>query len=126
MSKEIIISFMIVIIVIALDVWVGNITDSKMGYQVGKIEELKSEVEKDNYDEAKKKIEEVKQEWDNSENMFSFYIEHDELEKVSAELTSLDAYIKKEDDSSLESVNKVIYLIKHIEEKYDLKLKNIF
>lgn len=126
MSKEIIISFIIIIVVIILDVWMGNVTDSKMNYQIGKMEELRSEVEKDNYDEAKKKIKEVKKDWNDSEKMFSFYIEHDELEKVSAELTSLDAYIQREDDSSLEAANKTIYLIKHIEEKYDFKLKNIF
>lgn len=127
MSKEIIVSAIILIAIIVLNICVSQYIDKKMNYVVTKLGELKGELEVENFDESQKKIDEIDEYWKNSENILSFFIEHDELEKVITELTSLKAYIKLEDsEEAIETLDKMTFIINHIEEKDDLKLKNIF
>lgn len=127
MSKEIIVSAIILIAIIVLNICVSQHIDKKMNYVVTKLGELKGELEVENFDESQKKIDEIDEYWKNSENILSFFIEHDELEKVITELTSLKAYIKLEDsEEAIETLDKMTFIINHIEEKDDLKLKNIF
>lgn len=127
MSKEIIVSAIILIAIIVLNICVSQHIDKKMNYVVTKLGELKGELEVENFDESQKKIDEIDEYWKNSENILSFFIEHDELEKVITELTSLKAYIKLENsEEAIETLDKMTFIINHIEEKDDLKLKNIF
>lgn len=127
MSKEIIVSAIILIAIIVLNICMSQYIDKKMNYVVTKLGELKGELEVENFDESQKKIDEIDEYWKNSENILSFFIEHDELEKVITELTSLKAYIKLEDsEEAIETLDKMTFIINHIEEKDDLKLKNIF
>ena len=42
------------------------------------------------------------------------------------EYTSLKTYCKLEQEEAFEALDKMAFIIKHIEEKDDLKLKNIF
>lgn len=42
------------------------------------------------------------------------------------EYTSLKTYCELEQEEAFESLDKMAFIIKHIEEKDDMKLKNIF
>lgn len=127
MSKEIIVSAIILIAIIVLNICVSQHIDKKMNCVVEKLSELKEELEVQNFDESQKKIDEIDEYWKSSENTLSFFIEHDELEKVITEFTSLKAYIKlKNNEDAIETLDKMTFIINHIEEKDDLKLKNIF
>lgn len=126
MSKELIICGIIIIAIIGLDILIGNFVDDKMNQTIELLNDLRKDVEEQNYDVAREKVDEIVDYWYESEKFFSFYIEHDELEKVAAELTSLNAHIELENDDSLEGIDRMSFIIRHIEEKDDLKLKNIF
>lgn len=126
MSKELIICGIIIIAIIGLDILIGNFVDDKMNQTIELLNDLRKNVEEQNYDVAREKVDEIVDYWYESEKFFSFYIEHDELEKVATELTSLNAHIELENDDSLEGIDRMSFIIRHIEEKDDLKLKNIF
>ena len=126
MSKELIICGIIIIAIIGLDILIGNFVDDKMNQTIELLNDLRKDVEEQNYDVAREKVDEIVDYWYESEKIFSFYIEHDELEKVATELTSLNAHIELENDDSLEGIDRMSFIIRHIEEKDDLKLKNIF
>lgn len=126
MSKELIICGIIIIAIIGLDILIGNFVDDKMNQTIELLNDLRKDVEEQNYDVAREKVDEIVDYWYESEKFFSFYIEHDELEKVATELTSLNAHIELENDDSLEGIDRMSFIIRHIEEKDDLKLKNIF
>ena len=102
MSKELIICGIIIIAIIGLDILIGNFVDDKMNQTIELLNDLRKDVEEQNYDVAREKVDEIVDYWYESEKFFSFYIEHDELEKVATELTSLNAHIELENDDSLE------------------------
>lgn len=95
MKKE----FMICIIVIAF-VIIGNIltqnhTKQCMEEMNKQLSELKEKIiiqEKSETEEQtlKTKSKEIKQNWDNMQETLSFYIEHDELEKVETRACIID------------------------------------
>lgn len=126
MSKELIVTVIILVAIIALNFFVSQYVDDKFNYVLSEIDAMEDLVKDKNYEESEKKLDDIMQYWHKNEDLLSFFIEHDELEKVMTELTSFSAYLEIEDESAYESLKKTSYLIKHIEEKDDLKLKNIF
>lgn len=126
MSKEIVITIVILLSIILLNVWVGKYVDGKLNHVLDSLSELRSLIEEQKYNEANKKIEEIDEDWQKHDNFLSFFIEHDELEKVMTEYTSLKTYFELEQEEAFEALDKMAFIIKHIEEKDDIRLKNIF
>mgnify|MGYP004479644563 CR=1 FL=1 len=126
MSKEIVITVIILVAIIGLNAFVGKYVDDKLNYVLSELNDLRPLVEEEKYEEANQKINEIDEYWKKSEDIVSFFVEHDELEKVMTEYTSLKTYCKLEQEEAFEALDKIAFIIKHIEEKDDLKLKNIF
>ena len=126
MSKEIVITVIILVAIIGLNAFVGKYVDDKLNYVLSELNDLRPLVEEEKYEEANQKINEIDEYWKKSEDIVSFFVEHDELEKVMTEYTSLKTYCKLEQEEAFEALDKMAFIIKHIEEKDDLKLKNIF
>lgn len=126
MSKEIVITVIILVAIIGLNAFVGKYVDDKLNYVLSELNDLCPLVEEEKYEEANQKINEIDEYWKKSEDIVSFFVEHDELEKVMTEYTSLKTYCKLEQEEAFEALDKMAFIIKHIEEKDDLKLKNIF
>lgn len=97
-----------------------------------KLEEAKDLYENDKLEtsseeELKGKIENLKVDWYTAQNKLAFFVEHDELEKVSECLVVLEENSKnKEYTNALEAGKEFIYWLNHFREKDSLKLKNIF
>ena len=126
MSKEIVITVIILVAIIGLNAFVGKYVDDKLNYVLSELNDLRPLVEEEKYEEANQKINEIDEYCKKSEDIVSFFVEHDELEKVMTEYTSLKTYCKLEQEEAFEALDKMAFIIKHIEEKDDLKLKNIF
>lgn len=126
MSKEIVITVIILIAIIGLNAFVGKYVDDKLNHVLSELNDLRPLIEEEKYEEANQKIDEIDEYWKKSEDIVSFFVEHDELEKVMTEYTSLKTYCKLEQEEAFEALDKMAFIIKHIEEKDDLKLKNIF
>ena len=75
----------------------------------------------------KNKKEEMKKEWENRYDKLAYFIEHDELEKVKTDLTALNSFIEtKEYAEAISELDKCVFVLKHIEDKYAFNLQNVF
>lgn len=131
MWKEIIIC-----IIIVTTITIGN--NITQNYSLESIETLTSKLgelkvqmkeKKKNIDNEKiqEKANNIFNEWTQRYDKLAYYIEHDELEKVETNLTSLKSCI--ETNSFSEAVNeldKCTFVLKHIKDKYMFNLQNIF
>lgn len=129
MLKEFVICTIILILI-----FVGN--GITQGYSRSSIEDineklvdLREEMNKEeiNDEEVVKKEEEIDKQWKEMFSRLAYYIEHEELEKVSTNLENTKTYIKlKEYDNAIKEINEGIYILNHIEDKYSFNLQNIF
>lgn len=124
--KEIIISGLIIVTIVGCNILVGNFIDDKLDHIISLLDEVIPMLENEEYEQSNEKINEINEYLEESESVLSCYIEHDELEKVQSSLTVLNAYIKMESDDAFSEANDMSFIIKHIKEKDDLKIKNIF
>ena len=131
MHKEIIISIIIVVCIVA-----GNIITQKYAkesiYETSNglmelrklLEENKEKIETE---ELKGNIEEINNKWQKRHDKLAYFIEHDELEKVETNITSLKSFIQTDEYSeAISELDKCDFILKHIEEKYKFNLQNIF
>ena len=129
MLKEFVICTIILILI-----FVGN--GITQGYSRSSIEnineklaKLREEMNKEeiNDEEVVKKEEEIDKQWEEMFSRLAYYIEHEELEKVSRNLENTKTYISlKEYDNATKEINEGIYILNHIEDKYSFNLQNIF
>ena len=129
MLKEFVICTIILVLI-----FVGN--GITQGYSRSSIEDineklvdLREEMNKEeiNDEEVVKKEEEIDKQWEEMFSRLAYYIEHEELEKVSKNLENIKTYISlKEYDNAIKEINEGIYILNHIEDKYSFNLQNIF
>ena len=72
MSKELIISIIIIIVIVGLDILISNFVDGKMNYTLQMLEDMKGILEEEDYTKAREKFEEINDYWYESEKVFSF------------------------------------------------------
>lgn len=127
MKKEIIICTIIVISIVILNFVTGNYTKNTLENLKSELYEIKELLDKENEEEIKEKIIAVKKDWKKRSNILSYYIEHDEIEKVDLYLVGLESNTnEKEYSEATSELDKCVFILEHIEEKYSFDLKNIF
>lgn len=131
MTKELIISIIIVVLIFLGNSITENYTQESIDETTRNLTTLREEIIKSQdevkVDIAKEKINNIYGQWNLRYEKLAYYIEHDELEKVKTELTGLKGYIEKEEYSeAVPELDKSIYILEHIKDKTALNLKNIF
>lgn len=122
--KEYIILFLIIVFVILIEVITDNITYRSLESINVKIKDLEDVIERD---EAKEKVKELSEEWKKEETKLCYYMEHDELEKVSVLVDNVKSNIEADNDDVIkEQVNEIKYILEHVKNKQKIELKNIF
>ena len=130
MAREIIISVIIVISVFIIDFTTSRYTEQTISEFEQDFKEIRFELEKK--ESIKKeyinnKMEKIKEKWQKKYEKLAFYIEHDELEKVETEIYNLKANIDTDEyEEAIEKIEKCRFILKHIENKETLSIKNIF
>ena len=111
MSKELVISIVVLLIIIVANVCVSHFIDGKLNYMIDELEKLEICLSDGRNEDAENKISEIDHYFNESEDVLSCYIEHDELEKVKTEFTSLKAYVRFEKDDAFEALDKIRFII---------------
>ena len=131
MWKETIICSIIVILIIIGNKITQDYTVNSVEDLSNKLIELKLELsnEEDNISKnhIKEKIKEIEENWESRHDKLAYFMEHDELEKVETNITALKSFIEtNEYTEAVSELDKSVFVLKHIEEKYDFSLENIF
>ncbi len=131
MGKETIICIVIVVLIVVSNILTQNYTVDSVEELSNSLSELKSKLEEQeesiDKDDIKDKIQNIEDDWKNRHEKLAYFIEHDELEKVETNLTSLKSFIvTNEYSEAVSELDKSIFVLKHIEEKYAFNLQNIF
>lgn len=80
-----------------------------------------------NNNELEKKVEKIRNDWDKSHNKLAYYIEHNELEKVEDNFTGMQSYIETfQYEDAINQLDKSVFILNHIQEKYAFSLENVF
>ena len=127
MYKEIIIVIVVITLIIGLDIITNNYTKTTVSILSEELNILREVILQENKDKAQTRMDNIKNIWEEKYNILAYYIEHDELEKVETELTSLGAFLNVEEyGECLSELDKTIFVLKHIEEKEEFDVRSIF
>lgn len=129
MRKELWICIFVILCIIIINMLVENYTDYAVKLMDDKLDILEKSIKEDeiNRKNVKDNLEEAINSWKNVYERLAYFIEHDELEKVETELTELKANIEQENyEEVVPNIEKGIFILNHIREKFRLNLKNVF
>lgn len=129
MKKELVITAIIIFAVIVANCVTQNYTKKCVREISVRLESLKGDAlneETDNMYLAEQ-AEDIYQDWIKKNKRLSYYLEHNELEKVHSQIRIAKGYFEADEASNgIPEVENCIYILEHIEEKMAFKLKNIF
>ncbi len=129
MLKEIIICIIIVISIVFGNSMTQNYTKESVNKLSSGLMLLRETVSQENMEDEKIKndAENVYKEWEKRHEKLAYYIEHDELEKVETELIGIKSDLETEDyEELIIGIDKSVFILKHIEDKYAFNLQNVF
>lgn len=125
MTKEMIISIMIIAGIIILNFITQNYLEKVFGQTASDLNILKEEIKKN--ESVDQKFQETLQKWKSKRKKLAYFIEHDELEKVETNMTNLKSYIEVgNNDEAIASIDEAEYILEHIKRKNTFNLENIF
>ena len=124
MIKKVIISIIIIVGVILLNIITQGYTNKTSNEIRDNLTKIKNRVDEENIKEIAIYI---NKQWELKQKILSYYIEHNELEKISKSLVSMNSYFETGDNSSaIAELEEASFLLKHIENKYSFNLQNVF
>jgi flagellar motor component MotA len=127
MHKELIICIILVILIIIGDIITQNYTKNTVNYITNELETLKQGLIEKSKEQADDKINKIDEKWNEAHDKLAYYIEHDELEKVETNFTACKSLAKTEEyEQAISELEKTVYILEHITDKYSFDLVNIF
>lgn len=128
MYKELVICIILVITIFLLNGMTQKYTQSKTTELSEELNDLKQKIETgENLEEKKSSMNQIYSKWQEFHDISAIYIEHNELEKVENNMISCKNFIEQDiKDMSLNELDKIIFGLEHINDKYAFKLINIF
>lgn len=96
-------------------------------YLLSDIEYCRNAIENNNYNLANKHIENVYSTWENIDNIWSIFIDHDEIGNIEEELLQFKIYIEEENKSeAIVACKELKRIILHSVDKQELSVANVF
>ena len=132
MKKEIIISIIVITMVIIGNIVTQNNTKKTVAKLNEKLANLKNSLidviddnkkKDENYLKYKEKSSDIRNRWDEMQELLSFYIEHDELEKVETQLAVINGQMEsKLYDEAVVEIERCKFILEHIADKTAFKI----
>ena len=129
MKKEAIITIIIIILIFAGEWITQNYTKKTLGKTQDQLRELKEDIlnTQNNNSYLIEKTDKIYEDWEKENEILSYYLEHNELEKVNTQIILIKGYLESDTpQDSIPDLEEGIYILEHIKEKEAFNLKNIF
>lgn len=130
MYKEIIITIIVVTLISVGDFLTQGYAQKSIDEISTELQQLRENLIEDEPKDQNKLQEKIASIYDNWEKMYqklAYFIEHDELEKVETQLTSIKGNIEvAELEQSVPELDKCVFILEHIKNKEKLMIQNIF
>ena len=129
MYKELIITLIILVSIFFLDYITQRYTDSAVSEITEEIRILEKDIKKEDVDKKKifEDVGKTYEKWLEHHDILAYFIEHNELEKVETDFVAGKSYIESEQYyDALSELDKTVFVLEHINEKYSFNLENIF
>lgn len=134
MQKEILIVVIIVVAIITLNYITTSYTRNSFEQVNSKLDaiknignELLNEEKEENITLISEKIKDLEDEWKIINKKTSFYLEHDELEKVNSSMVKFKSFFELgEYSEAIPELENCKYILRHIKDKESLNPINLF
>ena len=131
MFKETLIIITIVFIIIIGNIGIQNYISKTSDELVFQLEDLKDKLENidktDNIEELERLSVKIYENWEEVNKKWSILVVHSELDLIELALMGVKSTIEANElQDTLQEIEKSIFLVEHIKEKENLRLKNIF
>ena len=127
MWKETIICIMIICLIIFGEIVTQKYTKNVVESLNSDLKELKELIISKSDSKAIEKINYIHEKINRKNEVLAYYMEHDELEKLETNFTSCKVFVEsKEYNLALNELEKTIFALEHLTEKYSFNLDNIF
>lgn len=125
--KEYVMIIIIIVFVILIEIITSIITTKIVENLHYYIDLVEDGVDNNNVGD---RMEELSSEWQKSEIKLAFFMEHNELEKINADIINLRSNVKNRNNNNYEDIKEIIdeinYRLEYVKNKQKLSLKNIF
>ena len=129
MKKEAIITIIIILLIFAGEWITQNYTKKTLGKTQDQLRELKEDIlnTQNNNSYLIEKTGKIYEDWERENEILSYYLEHNELEKVNTQIILIKGYLESDTpQDSIPDLEEGIYILDHIKQKEAFNLKNIF
>lgn len=129
MKKEAIITIIIILLIFAGEWITQNYTKKTLGKTQDQLRELKEDIlnTQNNNSYLIEKTGKIYEDWERENEILSYYLEHNELEKVNTQIILIKGYLESDTpQDSIPDLEEGIYILDHIKQKEVFNLKNIF
>ena len=129
MLKESIICIIIVIAIIFGNNTTQDYTKESISELSSGLLTLRGNVNQENMEDEniQKEAQEIYEHWEKRHEKLAYFIEHDELEKVETELIAIKSEVETGNyEELISAIDKSVFILKHIEDKYAFNLENVF
>ena len=125
--KEYFIIIVILIIVFYIDHATNQMLQDAVILMRDGITSIENKISENKEKEAQDEFDNLEKKWKEKSGKLALFVEHNELEKVSSNVEIIESNFKtNETEKVLENISELKFMLEHIEEKNQLKLKNIF
>ena len=132
--KELIIIFIIIVIIVSADIYIGKYLKNSSQKIIGDLNNLKETINKigtktnnNNNNDLTKLSNEIYDNWKKTEEKWAMLVLHSELDQIEIALIKMKTQIKENNlDMGLEELETSLFLIDHINTKEKFCLKNVF
>lgn len=123
--------YIIIIIILGFVFLMEYLTSKSLGeatqWMKDGVISIENKIKENHEPEAQEEFYDLQGKWKEKTEKLALFVEHNELEKVSNDIALIEINFETDEtEDILENIAELKFMLEHIEEKNQLKLKNIF